>query len=59
MAKAAPLFLVPTLRPRVILFLSVSPYVCKDIVSPDAVTIEMLDGDADVAVVSYKAIKAA
>ena len=33
--------------------------IVKDIVSPDAVTVETLDGDAEVAIVSYKALKAA
>ena len=33
--------------------------IVKDIVSPEAVTIETLDGDAEVAVASYKALKAA
>lgn len=33
--------------------------IVKDIVSPEAVTIETLDGDAEVAVVPYKALRAA
>ena len=33
--------------------------IVKDIVSPDAVTIETLDGDAEVAIVSHKELRAA
>ena len=33
--------------------------IVKDIVSPDAVTVETLDGDAEVAIVSYTELKAA
>ena len=33
--------------------------IVRDIVSPDAVTVETLDGDAEVAIVSYTELKAA